>query len=76
MSKWIQKIGIKKGALSKQLGIPQEKNIPMTLLKKIQSAKAGQTIKNPTMSGYKTIKVTPKLERRAILAIKLKGLKR
>jgi len=73
--KFIKKIKIKKGALSKQLGIPEEKNIPMTLLNKIIKAKAGQTIKNPTRIGKKRIKVTRKLERRAILARTLKKMK-
>lgn len=32
--KWIQKAIKHPGALSKKLGVPQEKNIPMTKLKK------------------------------------------
>jgi hypothetical protein len=75
-NKWIQKVGLKKGALSKQLGVPQSENIPMTLLNKIVKAQAGQTIKNPTKTGKKTIKVTRKLERRALLARNLKRIKR
>jgi hypothetical protein len=74
--KFIKKIGIKKGALSRQLGIPIKENIPVTLLNKIISAKAGQIIKNPTKTGKRRIKVTRKLERRAILAKTLKGLPR
>lgn len=76
MKKWIQKTGLKKGSLSRQLDIPEEKNIPMTLLRKIQAAKAGDVIINPTKTGKKKIKVTSKLERRAILAIRLKGFKK
>lgn len=75
-SKFIQKARIKKGALSRQLGIPQEKNIPVTLLKKIVRARAGDTIRNPTKSGKRIIKVTTLLERRAILAINLKNFAR
>lgn len=74
--KFIQKIGIKKGALSRQLGIPQEKNIPVTLLNKIIRSKAGNTIRNPTLSGKRVIKVTRLLERRAILAMNLKNFQR
>ena len=74
-SKFIKKIGIKKGALSRQLNIPEKENIPMTLLDKIIAAKPGQTIKNPTKSGKKRIKVTRLLERRSILARNLKRLK-
>ena len=72
--KWLQRIKMKKGVLSKQLGIAEEKNIPITLLDKIIKAKAGETIKNPTMSGKKNIKVTRILERRAILAKNLKNI--
>jgi len=74
--KFLKKIDIKKGALSKQLGIPEKENIPITLLNKIIAAKAGDTIKNPTQSGKKRIKVTRLLERRAILAQTLKNLSR
>lgn len=74
--KFIQKIKMKKGALSKQLGIPEEDNIPITLLNKIIKAKVGDTITNPTKVGKKKIKVTRLLERRAILAKNLKQLKR
>lgn len=67
---------MKKGALSKQLAIPQKDNIPKTLLNKIIKAKPGQTIKNPTMSGKPKIKVTRLIERRAILARNLKNFKK
>jgi len=74
--RWIQKAGIKKGALSKQLNIPIEKDIPMRLLDKIVRAKAGETITNPSKLGKRRIKVTHLLERRAILARNLKRMKR
>ena len=66
--KWIQSVGIKKGMLSRQLGIPEKENIPKTLLDEIINAKAGEKIKNPTLIGKKSIKVTRLLERRAIMA--------
>ena len=72
--KWIQKTGLKKGALSRQLGVPIEENIPITLLRKIQAAKAGDIIINPTKVGKRRIKVTSKIERRSILAIRLKQM--
>lgn len=74
--KFIAEIGLKKGALSRQLGIPEKKNIPITLLNKIVKAKAGQTIMNPTKQGKRRIKVTRLLERRAIFARTLKKLPR
>jgi hypothetical protein len=72
--KFIQKINLKKGALSRQLGIPEKMDIPMTLLRTIVRAKAGDTITNPTRIGRRRIKVTRLLERRAIFAIMLKKL--
>lgn len=76
VNKWIKPAlnNHKKGALSRQLGIPENKNIPMKLLNKIISAKAGQTIKNPTQCGNRKIKVTHLVERRSILARNLKNI--
>ena len=74
--KFIQKIKIKKGALSRQLGIPIKDNIPITLLNKIIKAKAGDTITNPTKSGKRRIKVTRLLERRSLLARTLKRFRK
>ena len=76
MAKWIQKAKVKKGALSRQLHIPEKEDIPMGLLNKIVSAKAGETIRNPTKAGKRRIKVTRLLERRAILARNLKRMRR
>ncbi len=72
--KWIQKIRLKKGALHEQLGIQKKDKIPLVLLNKIISAKAGDTITNPSSKGKRRIKVTHKLERRAILARNLKNI--
>lgn len=74
--KWIGKAKIKKGALSKELGIPEAKNIPKALLNKIKSAKIGTTIKNPTKSGKRNIKVTGTTKKRATLALTLKSIKK
>lgn len=72
--KWIQATGLKRGALSRQLGIPEKKNIPMTLLDEIIRAKAGDRIKNPTKVGKQCFKVTRLMERRAIMARNLKNI--
>ena len=74
VKKWIQKTGMKKGALHSQLGIPKEKDIPMNLLNKIISAKAGEVIKNPSKTGKKTIKITALLKKRVNLAKNLKKI--
>lgn len=70
--KWIKKVQLKKGALSRQLGIPEKDNIPFTLLEKIKKAKIGDRIQNPTKSGKREIKVTRKLKKRAVLALTMK----
>ncbi len=72
--KFIRKAIKKPGSLSRQLGIPIKENIPVTLLNKIIKAKPGQIIINPATTGRRRIKVTRKLERRAILAKTLKKL--
>lgn len=75
-SKFIQRAKLKKGALSKQLGIPIKRNIPVTLLNKILRARVGQKINNPTKSGKKVISVTTLLKRRSSLARTLKNFRR
>ena len=73
---WIQRAIKKPGALSRQLGIPIKKNIPISLLKKIRNAKIGSTITNPTKTGKRRIKVTRLLKKRAVLALTLKRLRK
>ncbi len=76
VKRWIQQAIHKPGKLHSDLGISKDEKIPMTLLNAIIRAKAGQTIKNPTSKGRKRIKVTRKLEQRAILAKNLKNIKK
>ena len=73
--KWIQKLHLKKGVLHKQLGISQDRKIPISLLNKIISAESGDIITNPTKLGNRKIKVTRVLEKRANLAKNLKNIK-
>jgi len=75
--RWIQEIGIKKGALHRQLGIPEDKKIPVSLLDKILLARPGEVIrfKLSWMKKAKEVKVTPLLIRRARLAKTLKELR-
>ena len=70
--KWIQEIDLKEGALHKQLGIPEDEKIPVSLLEKILISKPGDVIK---WNGKK-IKVTPKLLKRARLAKTFKEMRR
>ena len=74
--KWIQKAVHRPGKLHSDLGISEDKKIPMTLLNAIVRAKAGETITNPTRVGRKRIKVTRKVKQRAILARNLKRIKK
>ena len=68
VGKWIQKSKLKKGALSRQLGIPIKENIPMSLLNTIVKKKLKQKIR--VKGKYKTI--TPLMKRRAVMARNLK----
>lgn len=65
---FISFVNAKKGALRKQLGIPTNRNIPTTLLLKIIRTPTGMTIRNPTKTGTRNIRVTLLLKRRAVLA--------
>ena len=73
VKKWIPR-NLKKGALSRQLDIPEEKKIPFTLLEKIRKTRIGKRIRNPTKTGKRLIRVTRLLKRRAVLALTLKRL--
>ena len=66
-----KKIEIKKGALSRQLGIPIEKDIPKSLLAKLNKMKIGEE----TEYKGKKLKVTSLLKKRVSLAITLKGMR-
>ena len=76
MTRWIQKAKVKKGALSRQLDIPEEEDIPKTLLRKIKQTKSGTYLKNPTQVGRKRYKATSLMKRRASLALTFKKMKR
>ncbi len=74
MKKWIQRAIHRPGKLHSDLEIPKKEKIPMSLLNAIVKARAGQTIKNPSSIGKRKIKVTRKIEQRAILARNLKRI--
>ena len=77
---WIQNAIKHRGALERffqrKLGIPKKAKIPEKLLKKIVAAKAGQTIVLKYRNRRARIKVTRLLERRAILALTLRKLRK
>jgi len=70
--KWIQKAGIKKGALRSQLGIKEGETIPKSFLRKIVKAEIGTKI---SFKG-KSITVTAQLKKRASLALSLGKMKK
>jgi len=62
---WVQEaMGKKPGALRRQLGIPQDKKIPVTLMRKILKAETGDVVRNPTRVGRCKYKVTTLMQRR------------
>jgi len=73
---WIQKAVRRRGALSRQLGIPVRENIPVTLLRRIRDADVGDVVRNPSRRGRRRVRVTRLLKRRAVLALTLKKLGR
>lgn len=48
--KWIQKANIKEGALSKKLGVPKDKNIPMSKLNKAAKSSNPKTRKQAALA--------------------------
>lgn len=71
VKKWIQQAGDHKhkGSLHRQLQVPQKERIPKSFLKKIQAAKTGEKIKNPTKTGKRSVEVTTLLKRRTAFAL-------
>jgi len=62
---WMQRALRKKpGALRRQLGIPRDKNIPVTLMRRIQDADTGDVVKNPTKVGKRRYRVTTLMQQR------------
>ncbi len=67
-----KKIEMDKGKLSRELGIAEEKNIPMTLLKRLAKVPNGEMFEHKG----KSKKMTPGLKKRVTLAMTLKGFKK
>lgn len=84
VKKWIQKAHLKKGTLSRQLGIPEKEDIPFELLYHIRDSPVGTLINLPQRKSDKgldrvfvrRIRNTKLLKRRAQLAINLKNISR
>lgn len=69
VKKWIQQAHIKKGALHKQLGIPENEKIPITYLVAIRNAPMWK--KFQLAHNMKWITVTPLLKHRVQFALNL-----
>ena len=68
---WIGGAIKRKGALHRQLGIPQETKIPRTLLKTILKADTGDVVRNPTKTGRRRYRVTTLMQERVNPALTL-----
>jgi hypothetical protein len=74
--KWIQKAEPKKGALSRQLGVPEDENIPLVYLKDIQRTPIGKTIiLSNGIYQHRKIKVTRLLKKRVQFALNVRKRK-
>jgi len=69
MARWIQQLNLKKGALHRQLGFPEDKKIPVGLLQKIVNANIGDKIAYKVNGKRKVITITRLLKKRATLAL-------
>jgi hypothetical protein len=68
MSNWIQAAEPKKGALHRQLGVPEGEKIPVGILYRIRDARPG----TETPVHGKKVSVTPLLKKRANFAINIR----
>ncbi|NOZ47375.1 MAG: hypothetical protein GXO79_11425 [Chlorobi bacterium] len=66
-----KKLSLKKGALSRQLGIPIRNNIPSNLLRAIKNAPIGVVI-SYRINGKYPGKVTKLLKKRAVFALNIR----
>ena len=69
---FIQNAIKKPGSLRKQLGVKKGKKIKKSLLNEIMKDKVGKKVR----SGKKSVRVTPKLKKRANLAKTLRSFKK
>jgi len=69
-----EKISIKKGALRSMLGVPEGRDISMSLLNKIMGLDVGESFRNPYKK--KEQKVTKLLKSRVSLGRTLKRMKK
>jgi hypothetical protein len=69
--KWIKGVvqPHEKGRFHRQLGIPVKQRIPKTLVKKLVRTPIGNTVRNPTKTGKRRIKVTRLVKQRANFAL-------
>tara|TARA_R110000822_G_scaffold133446_3_gene270875 strand:+ start:546 stop:809 length:264 start_codon:yes stop_codon:yes gene_type:complete len=67
-----EKIVMDKGRLSKDLGIPEEKNIPMSLINRLIKIENGEMFEH----NGRERKMTSALKKRLVLARTLKGFKK
>ncbi len=68
--RWIREVDTSGQSIKsdRYLGIPDGKRIPKTFLRRVVNAKIGNTVKNPTETGNRRVKVTRKLKQKAVFA--------
>lgn len=64
----MDELELRQGAFKRQVGVPKRRKVPLALENKIISAPEGKTVKNPTKTGDKHIKVTKLMKKRAVFA--------
>jgi hypothetical protein len=66
---WLHKVGMKKGGLRNQLNVPKGKTIPPGVLDKLAEGNVGTHVQYRG----KSVKITPKMKKRAVLARTMKS---
>jgi len=74
---WIGEAMTKKpGALRRQLGIPKDRKIPVTLMRRILDADTGDVVRNPTRVGRRRYRVTTLMQRRVNPVLTVRRIRR
>ena len=68
-NKWVQKVKMKEGGLRDQLNVPKGRTIPPGVLNNIAEGNIGTHVQYRG----KSVKITPKLKKRAVLARTMKS---
>ena len=74
---WMQRAFRRKpGALHRQLGIPRDTKIPVTLMHTILAADTGDIVRNPTKVGRRRYRVTSLMKQRVNPVLTARGFRK